>query len=190
MAWYYILLICIASYMLCSINFGVIIARIKKVDIRKQGSGNPGTMNMMRTVGVGWGVITFIFDAGKGIAIALIGRFLFPDDVVTMTHLLGFCVIMGHVYPVLHHFNGGKGVATMLGVFCVIHPIIGPCVFVGLCLYILFAKIGFIGSLLAVSAFAITTTITCSGNLFAMLLAWLIWAAIIIAHRKNIERFL
>ena len=61
----YIVLICVAAYLIGSINFATLIAKLNSKDIRKMGSGNPGTMNVLRTMGKFWGIIVFFLDSVK-----------------------------------------------------------------------------------------------------------------------------
>jgi len=110
------------SYIIGSINFATIIAKIKNKDIKKMGSGNPGTMNMLRSVGKFWGCLTFVLDCAKGISFALIGMFVFKNSNLAM-HVLGLSVVLGHIFSCFSKFKGGKGVATSLGAFAVITPI-------------------------------------------------------------------
>ncbi|MDE6614265.1 MAG: glycerol-3-phosphate acyltransferase [Clostridia bacterium] len=134
----------IAAYLVGAINMATIIGRLKGKNIKKLGSGNPGTMNVMRSIGKGWGALTFAFDCVKGVAFALIGRYALGS--VEWMFILGACAVIGHIFPIYTKFKGGKGVATSLGMFMVATPIVGPCVFVALIIYLLVCKIGFIGS--------------------------------------------
>src|SRR6056300_499494 len=101
----------ILSYLLGSINFAYITARIKGIDISSQGSGNPGTSNLLRTLGKGSAAIVLIGDLLKG-AIPII--FFYQDQYFLV---YGLAAVVGHIYPVFHKFKGGKGVATYLGVY-------------------------------------------------------------------------
>ena len=151
----YIVLLCVVAYAVGSVNFATLISSIKDKDIKKIGSGNPGTMNVLRSVGKVWGVLTFVLDSLKGASFALIGRFLINgSDNYFMAILLGFFVILGHIFPVYSGFKGGKGVASTIGVFISISPIAGSITLVVLILFLFVIKYGFIGSFLAVTAFA------------------------------------
>ena len=101
----------ILSYLLGSINFAYITARIKGIDISSKGSGNPGTSNVLRTLGKGSAAIVLIGDLLKG-AIPII--FFYQDQYFLV---YGLTAVVGHIYPVFHKFKGGKGVATYLGVY-------------------------------------------------------------------------
>ena len=97
--------------MLGSINFAYITARIKGVDISSEGSGNPGTSNVLRTLGKGSAAIVLFGDLLKG-AIPII--FFYQDQYFLV---YGLAAVLGHIYPVFYKFKGGKGVATYLGVY-------------------------------------------------------------------------
>ena len=107
-------LIIILSYFLGSVNFAYITARIKGIDISSSGSGNPGTSNVLRTLGKGSAAIVLIGDLLKG-AIPVI---FFSEDQYFLFY--GVAAVLGHIYPVFYKFKGGKGVATYLGVYIAI----------------------------------------------------------------------
>ena len=104
-------LVVIVSYLLGSINFAYITARIKGIDISSEGSGNPGTSNVLRTLGKGSAAIVLLGDLFKG-AIPII--FFYQDQYFLV---YGLAAVLGHIYPVFYKFKGGKGVATYLGVY-------------------------------------------------------------------------
>ena len=111
----------IIAYLLGSIAFGVILAKVmNKEDIRKKGSGNIGATNAYRIGGKLLGLGTLILDVLKGWVAVRIAIIIYPE--VTNLHLLaGIAVIFGHIYPVWYKFRGGKGVATTVGVFLAIN---------------------------------------------------------------------
>ena len=104
-------LVVIVSYLLGSINFAYITASIKGIDISSEGSGNPGTSNVLRTLGKGSAAIVLFGDLLKG-AIPII--FFYQDQYFLV---YGLAAVVGHIYPVFYKFKGGKGVATYLGVY-------------------------------------------------------------------------
>ncbi len=104
-------LVVVFSYLLGSINFAYITARIKGIDISSEGSGNPGTSNVLRTLGKGSAAIVLFGDLLKG-AIPII--FFYQDQYF---FVYGLAAVVGHIYPVFYKFKGGKGVATYIGVY-------------------------------------------------------------------------
>lgn len=105
----------IISYLIGSIPGGYMVAKLSKgIDIRKYGSGNAGTTNVLRVLGKKYAIITFIFDAAKGLLVVsiLAGLGYAPIYVI----LAGILVIVGHNWPVFFGFKGGRGIATSIGV--------------------------------------------------------------------------
>jgi glycerol-3-phosphate acyltransferase PlsY len=121
-----------AAYCLGSILFGLIISRLKGVDIRKHGSGNAGATNVGRVLGRKWGVLVFVLDVAKG-ALATAGttellRHPTGELAAATSHHdfillgVGLSCVVGSIAPFYLRFRGGKGVATSLGVILGIHP--------------------------------------------------------------------
>lgn len=105
--------VAVAGYLLGSIPFGIVMARLFGLgDLRQIGSGNIGATNVLRTGNKLAAFLTLIGDAGKGGAAVLLARALFAEDAA---QLAGFAAFLGHCFPVFLGFKGGKGVATWLG---------------------------------------------------------------------------
>ncbi|MBR0374451.1 MAG: glycerol-3-phosphate 1-O-acyltransferase PlsY [Mogibacterium sp.] len=102
----------IIAYFLGNISPSTILGKMQGVDIKKEGSGNAGTTNAMRVLGVKAGVITLVVDVLKGFLAVWLGM-----HCVSMAcgELCMIFVLLGHVYPVLLKFQGGKGVAAAFG---------------------------------------------------------------------------
>lgn len=175
-----------AAYLIGSINFAIIFSRLKGTDITKKGSGNPGTMNVLRSVGKLWGVLTFICDCAKGVIFAVIGLYWIGS--LDWLFILGVVTIIGHVLPIYSKFKGGKGVATSIGVFIVAYPIVGAIVLAVLIIMLLFIKYGFIGSITCITAITIYSCIVSRDNITAIVCSLLIWAIVVIRHYSNIKR--
>lgn len=118
------ILLLAAAYFLGSIPFGLLLAKLfAGGDIRKSGSGNIGATNVARFAGPAAGILTLIFDAAKGsAAVWLAGRF--TGQSATALTLAAVAALVGHCFPVWLKFKGGKGVATALGVFLMLAPIV------------------------------------------------------------------
>lgn len=113
-------IIALISYFVGSIPFSYLIPKyLSKVDIRQVGSGNTGTTNVVRTLGLKVGILAFIGDFLKGLLPTLAGYMLLG----AIGGIIGgsFAVI-GHCYPVWLKFKGGKGIATSAGVLVVLMP--------------------------------------------------------------------
>ncbi len=103
-----------AAYLLGSIPFGIVIARLFRLgDLRAIGSGNIGTTNVLRTGNRLAAFLTLVLDAGKGGAAVLIAQAVIGD---AAAQLAGLAAFLGHLFPVWLGFRGGKGVATFLGI--------------------------------------------------------------------------
>jgi glycerol-3-phosphate acyltransferase PlsY len=115
----------VIAYLLGSIPFGLLFARIfGRKDIREVGSGNIGATNVTRVAGPLPGILTLLFDAGKGgLAVLIAGRVSNHD--ATSMMLAAIVALLGHCYPVWLRFKGGKGIATGLGVFTALAPFAG-----------------------------------------------------------------
>jgi len=108
------LIVAVAAYLLGSIPFGMVMARVFGLgDLRQIGSGNIGTTNVLRTGNKLAAFLTLVLDAGKGAVAVLMVRAYAGEDVAG---LAGLCAMLGHLYPVFLRFRGGKGMATFLGV--------------------------------------------------------------------------
>lgn len=110
------------SYMAGGIPTGyLVVRRMKGIDIRDHGSGNPGTANVYRVAGALPGAITLMVDALKGFLPVLIAQRLYPG-LFWVSILCGTAAIIGHDWTVFLGFRGGKGVATSAGVFAAMMP--------------------------------------------------------------------
>jgi acyl phosphate:glycerol-3-phosphate acyltransferase len=110
------------SYLLGSIPFGVIFAKLfGGADVRKAGSGNIGATNVARVAGPAAGVLTLLLDSAKGwLAVWLGGRVMHGEAAFLVA--TGFFALLGHCFPLWLRFRGGKGVATAAGVFAALCP--------------------------------------------------------------------
>lgn len=126
-----------AAYCLGSISFAIVVSRVMRLpDPRSYGSGNPGATNVLRTGRKAAAVLTLLGDAGKGwLAVWLAAAFLpLAGETAagagltvdrTDVAMVGVAVFLGHLYPVFHGFQGGKGVATAAGVLIGFDPWLG-----------------------------------------------------------------
>ncbi len=214
MLWWQFLLLAIGSYLMGNINFAIIISKLKKRDIRKLGSGNPGTLNMSRNFGLGIGVLTLVLDIVKGSLPTFLGYIIYKDMYFVGTSLpinqiamvgCGFFAVLGHIFPVFMKFKGGKGIATTIGVFAVCNPLIAVISGALAILFILITEIGAMGSFIATTPGAIfacysvykyyiqAQSITLLNSLLAGITNLFIVSIILLtwyAHRKNITRML
>ena len=109
------------AYFIGNISPSTIIARAHGIDIKKEGSGNAGTTNALRVLGKKAAVITLVIDILKGAVAVLIGTLL-AGQVGAMGCAL--CVILGHIWPLIYKFQGGKGIATSFGALLALNPLL------------------------------------------------------------------
>src|SRR5699024_2875905 len=91
------------------------------IDIREHGSGNAGATNALRVLGMKAGIITLIGDMLKGMIIVLLARYF---EEISLALMCGLAVVIGHDFPILFDLKGGKGIATSIGVFAVLDPVV------------------------------------------------------------------
>ncbi len=183
MFWQYAL-ITVAGYLIGGINFATIFAAINKKNIRDLGSGNPGTMNMMRNLGAKWGALTFVCDALKGTVSALIGLAVLSNAIGMYAG--GLSAVIGHIYPVYSGFKGGKGVATAIGVFFATSPWWSLATFILILVVIITTKYGSLGSLTFVTILTVQQGGEHMGELAISLMLFVIWGLVWYGHRKNL----
>ncbi|MBX3487253.1 MAG: glycerol-3-phosphate 1-O-acyltransferase PlsY [Candidatus Paracaedibacteraceae bacterium] len=177
-----------AAYILGAIPFGLILVRLAgKGDIRDVGSGNIGTTNVLRTGSKLLAIATLLADAGKGALVILLARHYGLSDLDVA--LAGFIVVAAHIFPVWLMFKGGKGVATALGVYIAINPILGLMV---LATWILVAKLFRISSLSALIALFMAPiyTVIVTVPIESTILCIALYVLICWTHRDNIRRIL
>jgi len=181
------ILFLVISYILGSIPFGAIIFFVlDKKDIRKEGSGNIGATNMLRTKGKAAGIATLIFDMLKGMIPIIYGLNHFDSQVLVL--MAGAAAIFGHIFPVFLKFKGGKGVATFAGVFLIFYfP--SMMLFLGVFLIVgILTRFVSLGSILGILSVFFLTLFTQIAEVSVIVLVIVI--VILIRHRTNIRRLI
>jgi len=180
----FIALAAIAGYLLGSISFAVVVSRLMRLpDPRSYGSKNPGATNVLRSGSRIAAALTLAGDSLKGFVAVLVALLYLPES----APYVGVAAFLGHLYPVFHRFQGGKGVATAAGVLFGLHGLLGLYSIATFAVFVAFFRYVSLASMVA-AVFAIffawfiglgiTTTIA-----VAMMAALLIWR-----HRENIGR--
>lgn len=124
-----LVLIIALSYLVGSIPTSIIVGKlVKGIDIRNYGSGNPGGTNVIRVVGLGWGIFVILFDAFKGFfATYFIAKWFYGDasilNLTTLQIIAGCSAVIGHIWTIFAGFKGGKGVSTSAGMLLGIAPV-------------------------------------------------------------------
>ena len=115
----------LVAYLIGSVSFAVVVSRVMGLpDPRSYGSKNPGATNVLRTGRKAAGVLTLLGDCAKGWLAVFLTDYIFATAVPPVYKMapVAVAVIIGHMYPVFHRFQGGKGVATALGVLLALNP--------------------------------------------------------------------
>jgi len=112
----------VGAYLIGSVNFAVVVSRRMGVDIYAEGSGNPGTSNVLRTLGKKAAGAVLLGDVAKAVAATALGTVLISE---TIGFVCAFAATLGHVAPVWHRFRGGRGVAAAIGGMIWLEPIGG-----------------------------------------------------------------
>jgi glycerol-3-phosphate acyltransferase PlsY len=177
-----------AAYLLGSIPFGVLAARVRGgVDLRRVGSGNIGATNVLRAVGKGAAALTLLGDIGKGALPVALGRWLGAGPGVLAA--IALAAVTGHLFPVFARFRGGKGVATTLGVVLAAMPAVGALL---LLIWLAVAALWRYSSLAALTASALLPILTwlLDGRPAMLALSAALLALVTLRHRENIGRLL
>jgi len=185
--------ITILGYLLGSIPGGYIVGKlVKGVDVRKYGSGNIGTTNVLRVLGKKYALFVFLIDFGKGAASVLIAS-LFPYDSLSplVRSLAGMACITGHNWPLFLRFKGGKGVATSAGVFLILTPL--PFIFSFLTMVVVVGLTRYVslGSMISAALLPLYIGIFMKEEgVFYIFLGVAVALLVVFRHRSNIKRLL
>jgi len=197
--------IAVLSYLLGSLNFGVILSnKLKKDDIRNYGSGNAGTTNMLRKYGKGYAFLTIVGDMLKVVAAAFIALKIMEYTPQTLNEVgidmsiernifiksfAGFFCVVGHIFPCFFKFKGGKGVATAGGMVFVVDWRIALILLAVFIIVVAFTKYVSLGSIIMallypvlMFAFHRSIALTVIAAVFTLI--------VVIAHRGNIKKLL
>lgn len=183
------IIIAIISYLLGNISFAYILGKLfTKKDVRDYGSGNAGTTNAIRAFGKKIGAMVFVGDVLKGVAAVLIGR---NFGGAVGSYLAGALVIIGHNWPALLNFKGGKGVATTIGVMVIINPHVTFLCFLFGLLVIVFTRTVSLGSIVGMALAPVSTIIAVKPFDFKLFIFCLFIASMsIYRHKENIKRLI
>lgn len=175
-----------AGYLLGSIPFGLIIAKLAGFgDIRNFGSGNIGATNVVRKAGKFWGLLTLLGDGGKGALAIYLSEYICAD--YTASIYVALAAIIGHVFPVWLKFKGGKAVATSFAAFLMLNFMFGLVVCATWIITFLVTRIS---SLAAIIAFVLAPIMACFLGLDNRLViaSSLISMLVIFRHKDNIKK--
>lgn len=175
----------IVAYFMGNISPAILIGRLHGIDIKREGSGNAGTTNVLRVLGKKAAVATLLIDIFKGVFAVLLGKLvgfylLEPQYTIYMGMGCGLAVFCGHIWPVVFGFKGGKGVATAFGVLMAISPFLGLAELGIVILTVAISRMVSLGSVVAAIAFPFVV------NYYdPRFLAWGLLMALIILYKHN-----
>jgi len=198
-----LVLIIALSYLVGSIPTSIIVGKlVKGIDIRNYGSGNPGGTNVIRVVGLGWGIFVILFDAFKGFfATYFIAKWFYGDasilNLTTLQIIAGCSAVIGHIWTIFAGFKGGKGVSTSAGMLLGIAPfdlLIALMIFV---IIVALTRYVSLGSIISAILFPFVIIFTEKifklehSDFFTLLIfGSLIAVLIVYRHRSNIKRLI
>ena len=176
------------AYLLGSISFAVLVSKLMGLpDPHTYGSKNPGATNVLRTGSKVAALLTLVGDSCKGAVAVLLAAF-FVTTVPLELALVGLAAFLGHLYPVFHRFQGGKGVATAAGVLLALDWRVGVGTLLTWGIIALFLRYSSLAALVAALFAPLGTTYLLgwqAGVVVAVMSAFLVWR-----HKGNIERLL
>ena len=189
----------VVSYLLGSIPNALIISKLcKGIDIREYGSKNMGATNVLRVLGLKYGLIVFFLDALKASVIII----LFKVGIISVDKyyhipilVYGLTAIIGHLFPIFANFAGGKGVACSAGLICSYAPLIAAPTLLVFLIISLITKYVSLGSILAVftafiSSLVIPIIRNTSHDWMLTSIIFIIMIIFLISHRSNIKRLI
>lgn len=196
--------IAVLSYLLGSLNFGVIISNcFKKDDVRNHGSGNAGSTNMLRNYGKSWAILTIIGDMLK-VAVAIIIAFAalkitnvssllenyFGEDTsLIIKSYAGLFAVIGHIFPCYFSFKGGKGVATAGGMVFMIDWRIALILLGIFFVVVLVTRFVSLGSIIMAILYPVFMLIFYKSAVLTVI-ALVFTLIVVVAHRGNIVKLI
>ena len=196
--WVSCAVVALFSYLLGSLNFGIIVSKVLlKDDVRRHGSGNAGMTNVLRTYGKKPAALTTVGDFSKGAAAILAARLLFNflgHPASYAGYVAGLFVLLGHLFPLCFRFKGGKGALTTLGIMFMLNPLVFGAVCLIFIPMVFLTKIVSLTVISGAAAFPVFTFAIrmLQGRPFAFetIFAALMGIIVIIVHKDNIRRLL
>lgn len=190
----------VIAYLIGGIMGGDLLRRVLGgADLRSIGSGNVGTTNALRARGKGFALGVLAIDLGKGIVAALLiphlpwpGDGASPWPLADVAYACGVAVAVGHCFPLFHRFRGGKGVATLAGVFVVLLPWAFPWMLLGFIVVVLTTGYVALASLTSAAIGVLMVGVWGSEGLASAVGAFALAMALLVAvrHASNIKRLL
>ena len=191
--WYSALIAVLAAYLLGNLNGAVCMSQLQHDDVRSHGSGNAGLTNYIRNFGKASALLVVAIDMGKAVLACELGRLMMtPWDMATEGTALGaFGVLMGHIFPALLGFKGGKGILSGVTVALMLDWRIGLFVFGIFLVAYLLTKYVSLGSVLSAGSFGpIYAFLNPNAGFFSIAMGFFLSFMVVWMHRGNIQRLL
>jgi len=186
MNYWYLALAAVVAYLIGNLQSAVFLSRWKfHDDIRRHGSGNAGSTNMLRVYGWKPGAITFAGDFLKGVLAVLAGRWIAGENGACVASVF---VALGHCFPVFLGFRGGKGVASSLAIAWMLNPLFGAIVSVFAAVMAYLTKTISIVSLSGITLYLLLTLIFRWNDTAMVLAVAALWLIVVLRHTDNIKR--
>ena len=182
-----IVLLAVFAFFCGAVPFGFIAGRRKGIDLREHGSKNIGATNTLRVLGKTAGITVLLLDAAKGLISVLLAKYLFPADPLIVVGI-GLASVLGHIYSPFVRFQGGKGVATTLGVLIGLNPIIAAISFAVFFATVWLTKYVSLGSILGAATQAVLFWVFPHDGYSLPIFGTLVAVFVIARHRANIGR--
>ena len=190
--WFSVLITVLAGYMLGNLNGAVCMSALMNDDVRSHGSGNAGLTNFIRNYGAGRATYVILIDAGKAALSCTVGGLLMMShsSFLLGSAIGGAAVMLGHVYPALLGFRGGKAILSGLFVALVTDWRIGLIILAVFAVFYLLTRYVSLGSVMGAAAFSVSFAVLHHDNLPVMILGICMGLLCIFTHRGNIARLL
>ncbi len=177
-----------AAFVLGSIPFGIITAKVKGVDLKKVGSGNIGATNVLRSLGKWPAILTLLGDVLKGTLAVAMGKYAGVDPI--FEGLIGLSAITGHNFSLFLGFRGGKGVATSIGVLLLYTPYAALLTVLIWSAVVLITKYSSLGAIISFTLLPLSVLLLDSHDRIRVIMSLLIALFIVIRHQDNIRRLI
>jgi len=174
------------GYLLGSLVPGLWLARLQGIDIRRAGSGNIGSTNVYRVMGLWAGLLVQVVDMGKAILAVFISQKVGVER--WLQYGVATAAVVGHIWPLWAGFKGGKGINTLLGGMILIEPLSALAALGTFLVTLAWAQIVSVSSLLAVGSFLFWHGVVGEGDGVGYLFGVLWWGLVLYTHRSNLAR--
>ena len=177
---------CIVCYLLGAVPFSVLFSRgMLHKDVRRYGSGNPGTSNMTRAFGIKYGLLVLLFDMAKGFGAVYLGQWIMGP---LGAYLGALCAVAGHNWPIYLKFKGGKGVATTVGVMLAFVPFITLIAMACFLVVLAVSRYFSLGSLVCLGLVWVLVICLHFADTYLVVLCSVLVLVAFVQHRANIRR--